>query len=129
MFTRIATMTLKPNASGEFTQLLEQKIVPLFRDEPGFQDLMVFVVPGGPDLLILSIWDSKEDAESYEASAYPNVLRRRSSPRRRATSSRTRRCTGPACRNSPSSRRTSRRSPGSAGSLALRWPLGHTERR
>src|SRR5690242_9579490 len=75
MFTRIATMTLKPNASGEFTQLLEQKIVPLFRDEPGFQDLMVFVVPGGPDLLILSIWDSKEDAESYEASAYPNVLR------------------------------------------------------
>ena len=75
MFTRIATMTLKPNASGEFTNLLEQKIVPLFRDEPGFQDLMVFVVPGGPDLVVISIWDSKEDAESYETSADRNVLR------------------------------------------------------
>ena len=75
MFTRIVTMTLKPNASGEFTKLLEQKIVPLFRDEPGFQDLMVFVVPGGPDLVVVSIWDSKEDEENYETSAYPNLLR------------------------------------------------------
>jgi heme-degrading monooxygenase HmoA len=75
MFTRIVSMTLKPNASTEFTKMFEQKIVPMLRKEPGFQDVMVFVVPGGPELVAISIWDSKEDAESYARSAYPQVLR------------------------------------------------------
>jgi hypothetical protein len=49
MFTRIASMTLKPNTSKQFGELLEQKVVPALREESGFQDEMVFVVPGGPN--------------------------------------------------------------------------------
>ena len=75
MFTRIVSMTLKPNVSTKFTELLEQKIVPALRKEPGFQDEMVFVIPGGPEVVAISIWDTKEDADSYARTAYPKVLR------------------------------------------------------
>jgi heme-degrading monooxygenase HmoA len=75
MFSRIVYLTLKPNASAEFTKLLEQKMVPTLRGEPGFQDEMLFVVPGGPEIVAISIWDSKEDAESYARTTYPQLLR------------------------------------------------------
>jgi len=75
MFTRIVSMTLKPNVSTQFTQLLEQKIVPALRKEPGFQDEMVLVTPGGPEVVAISIWDSKEDADNYARSEYREVLR------------------------------------------------------
>ena len=75
MYTRIVSFTLKPNASPEFTKLIEQKFVPTLRDEAGFQDLLVFVVPGGPEVVAISIWDSKEDADNYVHTAYRDVLR------------------------------------------------------
>ena len=75
MYTRIVSFTLKPNASPAFTNLIEQKFVPTLRNEAGFQDLMIFVVPGGPEVVAVSIWDSKDDAESYVRSSYRDVLR------------------------------------------------------
>ena len=75
MFTRIVSMTLKPNVSQQFTELLEQKIVPTLRAEPGFQDELILVVPGGPELVAISIWDTEEDADNYARTTYPKVLR------------------------------------------------------
>jgi heme-degrading monooxygenase HmoA len=75
MFTRIVHLTLKTNAAPEFAKLLEQKIVPALRGEPGFLDELLFMAPGGPEVLAASIWDTREDAENYERSAFPQVLR------------------------------------------------------
>jgi len=75
MFTRIVSMTLKPNVSTQFSQLLEQKLVPALRKEPGFQDEMVFVVPGGPEVVAISVWKTREDLDNYARAAYPKVLR------------------------------------------------------
>jgi len=75
MYTRIVSFTLKPNASSAFTNLIEQKFVPTLRNEPGFQDLMVFVVPGGPEVVAVSIWDGRDDAENYVRTSYRDVLR------------------------------------------------------
>jgi heme-degrading monooxygenase HmoA len=75
MFTRIVSLTLKPNVSTQFSQLLEQKVVPALRKEPGFQDEMVFIVAGGAEVVAISIWKTREDAENYARTAYPKVLR------------------------------------------------------
>jgi quinol monooxygenase YgiN len=75
MYTRIVSFSLKPNASPEFTKLIEQKFVPTLRNEPGFQDLLVFVTPGGPEVVAISIWDSKDDADSYVRNSYRDILR------------------------------------------------------
>jgi quinol monooxygenase YgiN len=74
MFTRIVSMTLKPNVATQFTQLLEQKLVPALRKEPGFEDEMVFVVPGGPEVVAISVWKTREDLENYARGAYRKVL-------------------------------------------------------
>jgi hypothetical protein len=75
MYTRIVSFTLKPNASSAFTKLIEEKIVPTLREESGFQDLMVFVVPGGPEVVAISIWDSGDDADNYERGSNRDILR------------------------------------------------------
>ena len=75
MFARIVSLQLKPNASKEFTELLEKKIVPALRKRPGFKDEMLFVVPGGPEVLAISLWESKENAEAYQRESYPEVLK------------------------------------------------------
>jgi heme-degrading monooxygenase HmoA len=74
MYSRIVSLTLKPNAGPEFTRMLERTVLPVLRAQPGFRDELLLVVPGGPEVLAISIWDSKEDAERYSRSAFPDVL-------------------------------------------------------
>ena len=74
MFTRFVSMTLKPNAGQEFTNALERQILPILRSQRGFRDEMIFVEPGSPELLAVSLWDSKEDAEKYGKAVYPELL-------------------------------------------------------
>ena len=45
MFTRHVIMELKPNATTEFTNVVESKILPLLRKQKGFRDEMTFVAP------------------------------------------------------------------------------------
>jgi quinol monooxygenase YgiN len=74
MFARSVSFHLKPGRSAEFTQLLDKEIIPTLRKQPGFQDEMALVAPGG-DAVAISVWDLKESAEKYVRSAYPDVLK------------------------------------------------------
>lgn len=73
MFSRFVSMTLKPNAGQEFTDALENRILPILREQQGFRDELLFVT-GGPEVVAVSIWDSKEDADKYARAAYPDIL-------------------------------------------------------
>jgi heme-degrading monooxygenase HmoA len=75
MFTRIVSMQLKPNTSRQFNELFEKKIVPTLRKQQGFKDEMLFVDPGGPEVVAISLWESKQNAEAYERATYPEVLK------------------------------------------------------
>ena len=75
MFARIVSLQLKPNASKEFTELLEKNIIPALRKRQGFKDEMLFIDPGGPEVLAISLWESKANAEAYEHEKYPEVLK------------------------------------------------------
>ena len=76
MFARHVTMHLKPNTRAEFTQTIENEILPLLRKQHGFQDEIVLVAPGsGTEVVAISLWDRKDDAESYQRASYPEVLK------------------------------------------------------
>ena len=75
MFARIVTMRLKPNTGAEFTQTMEKKILPILRKQKGFRDEMTFLMPGETEAVGISVWDQKEQAEAYNSSAYPEVMR------------------------------------------------------
>jgi heme-degrading monooxygenase HmoA len=57
MFARTVRIQLKPNSVAEFTRMLEKDLIPLLRKQPGFQDAMAFVVPGGTEAVSISVWD------------------------------------------------------------------------
>jgi hypothetical protein len=75
MFARQVSLQLKPNSVAEFTRAIEDDIIPLLRQQPGFQDEIAFVVPGGTEALSVSLWDHKAQADTYHRGTYPAVLR------------------------------------------------------
>jgi hypothetical protein len=74
MFSRIVTMHLKPNNVAQLTKAVDEHVLPLLRKQEGFKDAIFFVSPDGKDATAISMWDRKENAESYGAKAYPQVL-------------------------------------------------------
>lgn len=75
MIARNVTMRLKPNSAREFTQTLEQEVIPLLRKQKGFEDEITFILPSGLDAVGISLWEKKEDAEAYATGRYPEVLK------------------------------------------------------
>jgi hypothetical protein len=75
MFARSVSFHLKPGRAAEFTQLFDKDIIPVLRKQKGFQDEIALIAPGGADAVGISVWDVKENAETYARDAYPGVLK------------------------------------------------------
>jgi hypothetical protein len=75
MFARSVSIRLKTNGVAEFTRLIENAALPVLRKQKGFQDELTFVVPGGGEAVAISLWDEKQNADSYGRHAYLEVLK------------------------------------------------------
>ena len=75
MFAREVTMHLKPDSESKFTEQMEKSIIPLLRLQRGFKDEIALLVSGGRKAVAISLWDRKEDAETYDREKYPEVLK------------------------------------------------------
>lgn len=74
MFTRNVIMHLKPNCVKQYTEALENEVIPLLRKQKGFQDEISFVNLTGTEATGISMWKTKEDAEAYERTTYKKVI-------------------------------------------------------
>jgi heme-degrading monooxygenase HmoA len=80
MFARNVSVLLKPHTLGDFTQILKNEVLPIMREQPGFRDEIVFATAdshgggGGTEIVEISLWDSKQDAENFVKTGYPEVL-------------------------------------------------------
>lgn len=75
MFARSVAIHLKPNTLSEFKLLFDKEVVPMLRKQTGFQDEITFLTRTGIDVVAISLWDTKEHAEAYNATGYPEVLK------------------------------------------------------
>jgi len=75
MFARRVAMVLKPDSAADFTQRLEEKVLPLLRKQKGFQDELTCISADGTRAFGLSLWDEKENAEAYVRDTYPEVTK------------------------------------------------------
>lgn len=75
MYTRNVKIKLKAGSVPEFTRLLEKEVIPLLRQQKGFQDEISFVAPERNEAVGISFWDNQENAEAYNHAAYLDVLR------------------------------------------------------
>ena len=73
MFVLVITAQVKPNAGAAFAHAFEAQVLPSLRDQRGFRDELLLVVPGGPDITAISFWDSGEDLDGYEHTVWPGV--------------------------------------------------------
>src|SRR2546425_11909257 len=75
MYARNVTLHLKTNAAPEFTRRLETDVLPILRKQNCFKDEITFVAPNGTEAVAISLWDRKENADTYSRDTYPEVLK------------------------------------------------------
>ena len=75
MYSRNVSFKLKAKSTAEFTRILEGEIIPLLRRQRGFEDEISFIAPERNEAVAISLWDKKDDAETYHHKTYPEVLK------------------------------------------------------
>ncbi|MGA2746464.1 MAG: hypothetical protein ABSE44_17345 [Candidatus Sulfotelmatobacter sp.] len=75
MFARNVSFHLKSNTLSDYTRTFEKDVLPLLRKQNGFKDEITLATPGAADVTVISLWESKKDADNYNASLYPQVLK------------------------------------------------------
>jgi heme-degrading monooxygenase HmoA len=75
MFTRHVTMKLKANSAAEFNRIIENEVLPLLRKQKGFRDEITFIAPERSEAVANSFWDTKADAQAYNSTGYPELLK------------------------------------------------------
>ncbi len=75
MIARNVSVHLKPNRVEQFTRTMDREVIPLLRKQKGFQDELTFVASGGLEVIGISLWDQREDADAYSRRVYPAVLK------------------------------------------------------
>lgn len=73
MFARSVTMRIKPNTVAELNKTVEKEILPLLHKQKGFRDELTLVSSNGSEVVGISLWDQKQDAEAYQRTTYPEV--------------------------------------------------------
>jgi hypothetical protein len=75
MFGRQVTLKLKANSASELTRIADNEIIPILRKQKGFCDETTLIAPERSEAIANSFWDTKEDAEAYNRTGYPEVLK------------------------------------------------------
>ena len=75
MFVRNVSLFLKPHTMAEFLKRMDSEIIPLLRQQKGFQDAVTLAVPGGREIVAMSFWEHEENARAYTTTGYPEVLK------------------------------------------------------
>jgi hypothetical protein len=75
MFARHVSIHLKSNMLSDYARTFENDTLPLHRQHKGFKDEITLSNPGSLDVLAISLWDNKANAETYNTNTYPQVLR------------------------------------------------------
>jgi heme-degrading monooxygenase HmoA len=75
MYARHVALNLKPNQREELTQTFEREILPLLQKQNGFTDEITFVSPDNKQVIAISLWETRENADLYSRETYPQVLK------------------------------------------------------
>jgi heme-degrading monooxygenase HmoA len=74
MFTRVVELTSKSGKTRELCNTIDEKVLPILKKQAGFVDETVLVSDTGSNQILgLSFWNSKEEAERYHQEQYPKI--------------------------------------------------------
>src|ERR1039458_9982157 len=78
MYARNVTFRIKANTQSDYTHTFENQILPLLQKQKGFKEEITLCNPGSQDVVSISLWESKSNADDYNTRTYPEVLKTRS---------------------------------------------------
>ena len=74
MFTRIVEITTKAGQSQQLSDTINDKVLSMLKKQKGFVDEIVLVSDREDNRVVgISFWNTREDAEQYHRTDYPNV--------------------------------------------------------
>ena len=74
MFTRVVEVSSKPGKSHEVANAINEKVLPILRQQAGFIDETVLTSETEPNrVMALSFWKTKEDADRYQREQFAKV--------------------------------------------------------
>src|SRR5208283_4112081 len=74
-YARNVSFRLKPNTQSEYTRTFENQVLPLLRKQKGFKDEITLTNPGNQDVVAISLWENKANADDYNTNTYPEVMK------------------------------------------------------
>src|SRR3954465_6071406 len=75
MYARNVSIRLKPSMLNDYNKTFELEVLPLLRKQKGFKDEITFFIPDANNVVAISLWNSKDEAETYNTAGYPEVLK------------------------------------------------------
>ena len=75
MYARNVSFRLKSNTQSEYARTFDNQILPVLRKQKGFKDEITFSNPGSQDAVVISLWETKANADDYNTNTYPQVLK------------------------------------------------------
>jgi hypothetical protein len=75
MFARTVSIHLKSNMLSDYNRTFDKDVLPLLRKQKGFRDEITLSNPSSLDAIAISLWETRADADAYNTSTYPEVLK------------------------------------------------------
>ena len=75
MYARNVTFRIKANTQPDFTRAFENHILPVLQKQKGFKEDITFCSPGSAEVVSISLWEHKSNADDYNTHGYPEVLK------------------------------------------------------
>ncbi len=74
MFARIVETTTKAGKAHDLARAINEKVIPVLRQQPGFVDETILTSDSEPDrVLAISVWKTKDDAERYHKTHFTHI--------------------------------------------------------
>ncbi len=74
MVARVLEIAPTPNKKEELIRALNQQVVPILKEQPGFVDTLVFAPENvAEQIMSITFWIERRFAEDYAREAYPTV--------------------------------------------------------
>jgi len=75
MFTRIVECYVKKEKRQDFTEKMQNLVLPILQSQPGFVDLLALSSEDEPERVAsISLWRSRADAEKYHRAHYDEIM-------------------------------------------------------
>ena len=73
-YIRNVSFQIKPGKTAEFNKVFSNEVLPVMRQQAGFKHELAMV--NGSQAVGLSVWQDQPSAEKYQASTYPEILKK-----------------------------------------------------